>query len=291
MSSSTPDGAATSPPPKKSDLAPRVATAVVGVPAILAMAVWAPNWAIWLFYALAAAIGCHEWVTMTLGRPGLPGWAAVVATFTVLSAGYWGTPTSLFATGSLALLGVFIACVWTGEVADAARRITGTLSGMMYSAVLFGSLLLLAAETGDARMSPGPMQAGWVLMPMMVIWAGDTGAYFSGRAFGRHKLAPKLSPKKTWEGAAGGLLASIAGGFLAQAVLLPQLSIVHVLVIAAPAAILGQIGDLSESALKRSTGVKDSGWIIYGHGGILDRVDALLFAGPWFAICRLMFEL
>lgn len=273
----------------KSDLAPRVLTAVIGVPLILALAFFGPNWALWLFLASAAAIGCHEWVTMTLGRAGATGWVAVAWTFSLLSAAYWGDATWVYGAAAGGLVLSLLTAVWTGEVADSARRITGALSGAMYCGVLFGCLLSLVAATGDARFETMPGQAGWLLFPMLVIWAGDTGAYFAGRAFGRHKLAPKLSPKKTWEGAAGGALASVAGGFLAKALFLPELGPLEVVAFALPAAILGQIGDLTESSLKRSVGVKDSGWIIYGHGGMLDRVDALVLAAPWFALMKVVF--
>ncbi len=141
------------------------------------------------------------------------------------------------------------------------------------------------------RHAVAPHQAGWLLLPMFVIWAGDTGAYFAGRAFGRHKLAPRLSPKKTWEGAVGGACASVLGGWAAASLFFDGIPFWQVVVIALPAAVLGQVGDLSESLIKRSTGVKDSGRIIYGHGGVLDRVDGLIFAAPYFAIARHLLRL
>ena len=153
-----------------------------------------------------------------------------------------------------------------------------------YVAGFFAAYLLLVADA--PRSETGPDQAGWFLFPMFVIWAGDTGAYFTGRAFGRHKLAPVVSPKKTWEGAAGGLVASVLGGLLCRAIFFTEMPISDVVIFAAPAAVLGQLGDLCESMIKRSTGVKDSGTILYGHGGILDRVDGLLFAVPWFFVAR-----
>jgi phosphatidate cytidylyltransferase len=120
----------------------------------------------------------------------------------------------------------------------------------------------------------------WVLLSMMLSWLADTAAYFSGRAFGRHKLYEKVSPKKTVEGAIGGLFGSTGGALLAHFWYLPELSWVGAVALGIVAGGLGQAGDLAESMIKRSTGVKDSGWIIPGHGGILDRIDALIFTAP-----------
>ena len=120
----------------------------------------------------------------------------------------------------------------------------------------------------------------WLMFALIVNWAGDTGAYFAGRAFGKHKLAPIVSPKKTWEGAAASVLASVAvaGGYLLW--LIPDLTPAFVIGLAVLANVAGQLGDLAESAMKRGAGVKDSGSILPGHGGFLDRVDSTLFALP-----------
>jgi len=189
----------------------------------------------------------------------------------------------------IAVVGIALAAAFTEDVAATDRRLGGALGAYVYCATLFGGLLALVAATGDERMRTYPNQAAWMLFPMAVVWAGDTGAYFAGRAFGRHKLAPRLSPKKTWEGAIGGAIASVLGGLGIAAWLLPHLSPLVVVALALPGALLGQAGDLVESGLKRATGVKDSGRIIYGHGGLLDRVDALVFAAPYFAIAKTLF--
>jgi phosphatidate cytidylyltransferase len=120
-----------------------------------------------------------------------------------------------------------------------------------------------------------------VLLLVAIIAAGDSAAYYGGRAFGRHALAPKISPKKTIEGAIAGLIGSMLVGGIAGVFFLdePWLSVT---LISALTAMIGQIGDLAESAMKRSAGVKDSSSILPGHGGILDRVDSVLFAAPIF---------
>ena len=139
--------------------------------------------------------------------------------------------------------------------------------GLLYCSLLLGFMVLL------------PREAIFVLFG--IIWAGDTAAYYSGRALGRRKLAPRISPMKTMEGAAGGLIASVVVGVLLGQWLLEETT-GNLVTVSLLCAIAGQIGDLAESALKRSAGVKDSSAILPGHGGILDRLDSLLFAAPVF---------
>jgi phosphatidate cytidylyltransferase len=140
--------------------------------------------------------------------------------------------------------------------------------------------VLLAAVVG-LRLRFG---VGWVILSFVVTWANDTFAYFAGHAFGRHRMAERISPKKTWEGFAGGAVGSVAGALVTRWLfpdLGADLSAPMAVLLGAGGAVLGPLGDLSESALKRAAGVKDSGKIIPGHGGLLDRIDALLFVSPW----------
>ena len=155
---------------------------------------------------------------------------------------------------------------------QAFRRMAALWSAYIYLGVPFGLGLALTSH---------PLL---ILMLCVVVFAGDTGAFFAGRALGRHKLYEKISPKKTIEGAIGGLVASVAGALALTAIPELQLSMPTVIVLALAGGILGIVGDLVESALKRSCGVKDSGTILPGHGGILDRLDAFIFAMPLFAI-------
>jgi phosphatidate cytidylyltransferase len=115
-----------------------------------------------------------------------------------------------------------------------------------------------------------------------VVWVGDSAAYYGGRIFGRHTLAPRISPKKTVEGAVAGLAGSVAAGVFLERWLISNERVLSMALICLVAAIAGQIGDLAESALKRSAGVKDSSSLLPGHGGMLDRLDSLLFAAPVF---------
>ncbi len=126
----------------------------------------------------------------------------------------------------------------------------------------------------------------WVILAFVVSWANDTFAYFAGHSFGKHRMYERISPKKTWEGFAGGVVGSVAGALATRWLLLPAaLSPGAAVLIGLGAAVLGPLGDLSESMVKRAAGVKDSGKIIPGHGGLLDRIDALLFVAPWVYVC------
>jgi phosphatidate cytidylyltransferase len=122
-----------------------------------------------------------------------------------------------------------------------------------------------------------PRGPAWVAFVIAVGMAGDTAGYFVGRSLGRHKLIPRVSPGKTVEGAVGVVLGSLVAGALVKALLLPEHGWRATLILAAISGVLGQVGDLSESVMKRAFGAKESGWIFPGHGGVLDRIDSLLF--------------
>jgi phosphatidate cytidylyltransferase len=156
------------------------------------------------------------------------------------------------------------------------RSVSVVVLAWLYCGLLIATLVALRVRFGVA----------WVIMAFVVTWANDTFAYFAGHAFGRHKLYERISPKKTWEGFAGGAAGSIAGALAVHVLLHPAaLGVSGAIAVGAGGAILGPLGDLVESMLKRATGVKDSGWIIPGHGGLLDRIDALLFVAPWVYVC------
>jgi len=273
---------------KNSDLLPRVIVAVVGIPVLLSAAFLGPNWVLWLCVLLTATIGAWACLRMTLQRDfRLDGVVGVLSVSLMLSALYWlDTPLAIAGT----LFGVTVAIfgatlVSLRNVEESARRLGAVFSGLVYITVMFGGYTYLIKAT--PRGAVAEFQAGWFLFPMFVVWAGDTGAYFVGRAFGKRKLAPRVSPGKSWEGAIGGLAASVLGAFVASWILpLPAIPAWLVVTMAVPAAVLGQMGDLCESLIKRATGFKDSSKILYGHGGMLDRVDALMFASPWILIAR-----
>jgi phosphatidate cytidylyltransferase len=140
-----------------------------------------------------------------------------------------------------------------------------------YVCLFLSCLLFLRDQAGGVQ---------WIFFVLFVLWLGDSGAYCVGKAIGRRKLLPAISPNKTVEGAVGGLLASLLTGFACKAIFLSELAGVHCFFITLAIALSGQVGDLCESTFKRLRGVKDSGTFLPGHGGILDRIDSLLFAAP-----------
>jgi len=149
-----------------------------------------------------------------------------------------------------------------------------TILGVLYVFLLGGHVVAL--RTGF----PQPLSAHLLSFFFLVIMGSDAGAYYVGRAFGKHKLAPKISPGKTWEGAAGGLLAGVLLAATAHFWFFKNLPLKWALSLGALMALLGMIGDLTESALKRSVGAKDAASLLPGHGGLLDRLDSLLFNAP-----------
>lgn len=191
------------------------------------------------------------------------------------------------------LLPVALACLWLGGLAWVALVLTGGL-GMAWEwgrlcrlkpgrwpwlTLAFGGVYLLPAILALVWLRAEPSGRGNVLFVLAVVWASDIGAYVAGRGMGGPKLAPAISPGKTWSGAAGGTLAAAAIGIAAHA-LWPGHGIVHAVAVAAGLSVLSQLGDLFESGLKRHFGVKDSSRLIPGHGGLLDRLDGVLAAAP-----------
>ena len=155
--------------------------------------------------------------------------------------------------------------------------------GFLYVPLLLGHLILVRGE---------PHGSEWILLLLVIVMSGDSAAFYIGTSFGRRKLYPIVSPNKSVEGALGGLGGSIVGAIAAKYIFFAELTITDAVVMALVLGVLGQVGDLFESLLKRSFGVKDSGSIVPGHGGILDRLDSILFAAPalfyyaWFVFAR-----
>lgn len=157
------------------------------------------------------------------------------------------------------------------DIKAAGGEVAFLFMGFLYVPLLLGHLMLLRGLTNGIE---------WVFLMMVIVMAGDTGAYYVGSNLGRRKLYSIVSPNKSVEGALGGLAGSVIGAFIAKATFFPALTAFDSLATALLLGILGQLGDLFESFLKRSFGVKDSGTIFPGHGGVLDRLDSILFAAP-----------
>jgi phosphatidate cytidylyltransferase len=264
---------------QKSNLVVRLATGLVGAPLILLLLYLGPAWGWLLFVAVAASIGAYELFSMTHPADRLAQVIGVALVEAVIFALWFvgGDARALLTLIVVApIVGMLLGLWRLGDVHTAAVRLMGFTFGPLYVGAALGVLVLLRR---DADVLGAHAGAGFVVLALCLAWGSDTGAYFAGRFLGKHKLYEAVSPKKTVEGAFGGLAASLLSALVAHAWFLPSLPLVSGLVLAIVAGGLGQAGDLGESVLKRSFGVKDSGGIVPGHGGILDRVDALLITG------------
>ncbi len=260
----------------KSNLAIRFLTAVIVGPLILALLYFGQPWGFAILVAAATLVGALELFAMTHTDDKVS--RAICALLTVgvvFVLWQWGAEARVLVAllMLLPLVSMGLVLLRLGEMRTAALRVTAGAFGPLY---LGGGMVSLALLRRDAG-ADGP---SFVLLTFMLSWFSDTGAYFAGRFLGKHKLYEAVSPKKTIEGAIGGLAAAVLGGaVLGHYVYLRSLPLLDGVILAVVAGALGQAGDLGESLLKRSVGVKDSGGIVPGHGGILDRVDALLVTG------------
>jgi phosphatidate cytidylyltransferase len=281
----------------------RVATAVVLIPCVVGLVLWAPTavvavalalvilLALFEFFALGDAIGHRAYrfwtATCALLLVFVQWWTARLPQLSFFSASPRGlalyqsfegaprfmlrAPPTVSDVLFLFLLGVTALTLWTRRPFVEALPALGVSSG--------GLILVALPLTFAVRLHGIPLQGPAILLFVLVItWVGDTAAYFVGRAIGKHKLAPVLSPNKSWEGS----IASILGALLVAVLFSKWLSVPlpHLLAMAVVGNVAGQAGDLLESAYKRSAGVKDSGSLLPGHGGVLDRIDALILAIP-----------
>ena len=254
----------------------RLASTLVMLPVFLLIVIKAPGWMFDTLVVLVSAGALWE-LTRMLQRAGRPVYArlgvvagtAVTATF---AAGRMLDPHALPALAvALALGAILAAPVWRGEATSEATAMT--LLAVMYIGWLLGyGILLHGAPRGDDLM----------LFLVGITWVGETAAYLVGSTIGRHKLAPVVSPRKTIEGAAAQIVASVLTAMLLRVWLLPACGLAVAVAAGLLLGVTGQVGDLAESAIKRSVGTKESGGLIPGHGGVLDRIDSLLFNLPAF---------
>ena len=250
----------------------RVATAIVGLPILGFFVFWRDSRGFLGVCLVASVLSLSEYTGLTMKARPMAERAGVVLIGTGLFLGLTRMP-------GMALAWLFAAVLATGllllpravDLPAAWTRLASAGFGVFYIGGMLAALPLLQVGVG----------AAWVALVILVTFGNDTGAYFAGRAFGKHKLAPAISPGKTVEGAIGGLAASLIVTFVARGFFMPTLTVQDCLMIGIPAAIVGPVGDLVESLLKRSAGAKDSGRLLPGHGGMLDRIDALLFVGAY----------
>ncbi|MFK7998677.1 MAG: phosphatidate cytidylyltransferase [Polyangiales bacterium] len=256
---------------KLSGTALRFASALPLVGIALALMFVAPLWLFHLFGLLWIGIVASELMAMTLPGPALPRYYGVAATVGLALVVFRAShiPGAVLASVFGIVVGALImALVSPKPIEDAGRRVAWMIGGPVYVGATLGTLGVLQAQ---------PHGGAWVLLVTFCAFLSDTGAYFAGRFFGKTKLYPIISPKKTVEGAIGGLIVAALGALAVQQTLLTFMPPWHAALLGVVAAALGQSGDLLESLIKRSSGVKDSGTIMPGHGGLLDRSDALMF--------------
>lgn len=269
----------------KSNLKSRLITAGVAIPILSYLLYLGPQWC-WLVVTLVG-VAAAGWEAFGMTHPG-DRVAQVVGTLQSL-----GLALGVYVFGSdgptLLVLGIgstlvgLLTPLWRlGDVSTAALRLLAGIAIPPYVALLLAIALLRRDQGGD-----GP---GYVLMTLMFAWLADTGGYFAGRFLGKRKLYPVVSPNKTWEGFFGAIGGALVASCAAHFIYLNSIPLSHALLLGLVCGCFGQLGDLAESLFKRSMAVKDSGQLLPGHGGMLDRVDALLVVGPlvwiyttWFA--------
>lgn len=250
----------------------RALSALVALPFIGLLIVWDQRWGFAAFSFVIMAIALAEFAAMGAAfRPASERGVIIVGGL-VLGLAIYARPDLALASLIVTTLAVASAQLFfASDTASAGARFGSALSGLLYVGLLMTSLPLLQRDATDGEL--------WVFVALGVTFSCDTGAYFAGRALGKRKLAPSISPAKTWAGFWGGVVSAVVFVLVASLTFFTNLQPVDVIVVGLAAAVLGPAGDLAESLLKRSAGIKDSGHVIPGHGGVLDRVDALLFIG------------
>ena len=249
-------------------------TAAVALPLLVALVAVGPDWLITILVVVVTTLGLLELARLLLPEAPVRLRLFLASGGILLPLGtYWLGPTGLTG-GAVAFLFVSILPFLFYATMD--REILRSLGAMafaqLYVPFTMSHLLLFLRFPNGRR---------WIFLVLAVIFAGDTCAFYSGRLWGRHRLAPVLSPKKTIEGAVGGLMASLAMTVLAGKLLNPApFKMGALLLLGLGLALVGQVGDLMESMVKRASRVKDAGALLPGHGGMLDRLDSLLFAFP-----------
>jgi len=268
----------------------RVLTGAALIPVVVAAVWWGSAWLVAGLAGVVAVLALLEFFALAerLGIQAYRVWTCVAALGIFSQQWYAAELASSSTLGDLLtqaqspqlslelvlfgfLLGVAAIALWSRRpLAELLPSVSLSSAGLVVVAVPLSAVVRLDGVDMIGRQL--------LLFTLVLVWVGDTAAYLVGRNFGRFKMSPQLSPQKTWEGAAANLLGALLVGALFDYWL--NISLTHLLTMAAIGSVAGQIGDLLESAYKRSAGVKDSGTILPGHGGMLDRIDALLLAAP-----------
>jgi phosphatidate cytidylyltransferase len=273
----------------------RIITAAILIPVVVVVVYWGPSWLVAVLAALVALLALQEFFKLSaqMGLRAFQAWTFICAVGLFYAQWASGSADTYHLSSNLVLIHgaptasvetILLAFIFGAAAIGIASRkpLADILPGISASA---GGLLMIALPFSYlARMDSRPYVGRvLVLFTLALIWAGDSLAYFTGKSIGRMKMAPALSPKKTWEGAAGNVLGSLIVGVAFA--WWQGSDVTPWLVTAALANVAGQVGDLVESAYKRGAGAKDSGALLPGHGGMLDRIDSLILAAPvvWLA--------
>lgn len=267
----------------------RILTAVVLIPLVIAVIFVSPKWPIVLmsFIFIIAALALWEYLGLANAIGARTPRVEVIVCLAVLLAAVFRRPDLMAPVMGAISLALLIICTFRSPLERVLPDTAYSVFGLLYIGLSMSTLYLLSAEDNGPSL---------LLFLLLVVWSGDIAALYIGRAFGRWTLAPRLSPNKTWEGSIASVAASVGiaallvwVGLMLNARAVEYVSYpgsyAHWIGLAVLLNIAAQVGDLAESAIKRGAGVKDSGRLLPGHGGVLDRIDALLLAAPvlWYA--------
>ena len=252
----------------------RVISGIIAIPIVLGIILYGHPWLYFILIASLVLVATHEYFSM-IANAGISGFPIEgLALSFLLLASYFFAPHYLPIFSVLIPTTLFLVwCIRESNVRFALDSIAYTLFGILYTAGLGGYFLLIANLEGGRQM---------VVFILLFIWLGDTLAYYGGRKFGERKLLEVVSPNKTNAGAISNVFGTLIAALLVGNLFFNEVPLIHCLIVAFICGIIGQFGDLTESLIKRNCRVKDSGTLIPGHGGVLDRIDSLLFAGPAF---------
>jgi phosphatidate cytidylyltransferase len=273
---------------KSSSLPTRVASALIIGPGLL-LAVWLGGIIVEVVAVVAVLLALRELYALVAAAGYRPRWSVgYAAALCMLMAAVWQARGGGDLSGLALMLVLGVALIAELGVREREGTLAGwglTIAGALYISWFLSHLVLMRGlqtplQGGLGRLLRIEPGAAWVYTALGITWANDTCAYLVGRRFGRRRMAPYLSPKKSWEGAFGGLLGAVVWSLCAVPLLGLPIGYGGALLLAVVGTAAGVLGDLSESLIKRQAGVKDSGKLIPGHGGLLDRIDSLLFVGP-----------
>jgi phosphatidate cytidylyltransferase len=249
----------------------RLATALVAIPTLLVLIFMASPLGVVLLITGLGVVALAEYMGMAFAASASERRFGFALGALVLAAAVCSPRPGLLLSGGIAaalIAGLIRVVLWRVDFDDGLRDVALMMLGTLYIGVLLPHFVWMRYLAGGSE---------WITFVIAVGMASDTAGYFVGRAFGRRKLLPRISPGKTVEGALGNVAAGLVAGAASKLILLPDSGWFEMVALAGGMAVLGQIGDLAVSVMKRTFGTKDSGWIFPGHGGVLDRVDSLLF--------------